>query len=787
MSIAVLLLMTVLPGCSKILVEKGFPQTDGDITGLELTAVVELFRDEFGIPHVYAQNKKDLFFAQGFLHAQDRLWQMEVYRRLVSGTLSEIAGEKLVEMDEWSRLLGLAPMVDAMSKTLEGDELEMAQAYINGVNAFIEKNDDNLPIEFRSMKFSPARYELKDVFNVVVLNSWFLETNLRQEILALVTRNKLDLAGLADLMPSGPDAKIPEDAYFNSFRDLDIGPFLPSAESFFTAAAPYEGKGSNNWVVAKSDDGRPLLANDPHLGLSVPGVWYFCHLSTADGTYNVAGSSMAGAPGIVIGHNGHIAWGLTNVMTDIMDLFVFRTDPENPMVYYVKGKAHILESREESFVLPDGKIVSRFLFNTVQGPVITKVEKGRNAIVALKWFGTVPLDFIDDKTSKGITALNEASTVKEAFDAGQYIRLTGQNLVVADVDGNIGWHPFGAVPIRKGYSGRLPADGSGGEMDWTGFIPHDKLPSRLNPPEGWIATANQKTVDDQYPYSITYGWAAPYRYMRIADQVSKMKNPSRDDFAKLQLDVHSVQADLLCPKLANYKFSDSKAKKAQAMLNGWDHEVTADSSAAAVFEVFITMFVKNLVGDEMGDEMKWFYHTLGAAYLAPEVILDRPDSPLWDDLNTPETETPTQVLERSLIDAYDWLSEKLGDDPQDWKWGDFHQYFFAHPGASSPFTHRLLSRGPFPAPGDSCTVNDAGFDQGQGGYGVQEIPSLRFIAPLSDLTKSTIAGPMGQSGQPGHPHYDDLIEPWMTGKGVPLYYLRADVEKNAKSVLLLKP
>ena len=777
-------LLFFVSGCTRLLLEKGFPQVDGEIAGLAVEKTVEVFRDAHGIAHIYAQTEEDLMFAQGFVHAQDRLWQMETFRRLAAGTLCELAGEETLELDHWMRLIGLPDMRKAMTARITELELRAADAYLKGVNAYIEKNKDNLPLEFQKLHHVPAPWTVEDLYNVMVVNSWFLQTNFPQEIVALSVREHIGTEQLKDLLPSAPGATLPEDAYYETLRKRSIGPFIKEIGSLYALTSTYEGTGSNNWVTAKGPGQKPLLSNDPHLALMLPGVWYFCHLNAPG--YHAAGASMAGTPGIVIGHNDRIAWGYTNVMTDVVDLYVFQVDSVNPYVYYVDGKPYQMTRKDEVYKMPDGTEQVRRIFSTIHGPVISKVSGKYDSVVALKWYGTVPMEQIDDRSGVGMFELNRATSVREAFKAARHFKLFGQNLVVADVDGNIGWHAYGAVPLRKGYSGRLPADGSSGKMNWDGFLPYDQMPTLYNPPEGFIATANNRTVTDDSPSPITFGWCAPYRRERIAQQLAAMENPTPEAFARLHMDVHSLQADRIVPKLSEYSFKNPKARQALEKMVSWDREVAADSIGAAVWEVFVTQWLRELLEDEFGESLKFYFHILPAAYLAHDVLLDRPESALWDRIDTPGVETPRQILEGALIKTIDFLEAKLGPDPERWQWGRLHQYFFAHPGAKKPIEHKLLSRGPYPAPGDATTVNAACFDPAQDDYGAFVIPSLRMIVPMNDMTQATIVGPAGQSAQPGHPHYDDMIQPWLNGKTVPLYFSREQIEQNKVSTLLLK-
>jgi len=346
----------------------------------------------------------------------------------------------------------------------------------------------------------------------------------------------------------------------------------------------------------------------------------------------------------------------------------------------------------------------------------------------------------------------------------------------------------GAVPRRRGYSGRLPADGSGGEMDWEGFLPYEDLPHRVNPPDGWLATANQHLeLGDPDGPALSFAWCAPYRYLRIVQLLKGLNRPSLEAFRRIQMDVHSLQADRILPKVLAYGYRDERARRAASLLRRWDREVRANSAGAALYEVFLTQWVRLLLEDDLGDDFPLYYHLFPAAYLVQDVLLDRPDSPLWDRRDTPLREGPQEILEEALRSAWVWMEETLGGDPSDWRWGDLHGMFFQHPGGRIWLLGRFLNRGPIPADGDNTTLNAAGFVPAEGGFGVLIIPSLRMRVALGDLDAMEMVGPMGQSGQPGHPHYDDLIEPWRKGEGVRIPFRRQAVEPMVRNRLILSP
>jgi penicillin amidase len=551
-------------------------------------------------------------------------------------------------------------------------------------------------------------------------------------------------------------------------------------KSLLALRAP--GGASNNWAVARGSDGAPLLANDPHLGVSLPSVWYFCHLSVP-GKINVAGTSLAGCPGVVIGRNEHVAWGMTNDMIDAVDFLVFEVDPAEPTRYRV-GNRFLSMQREDIVIgLPKGRSVTLPLHRTAQGPVLTAVRPGVQAVAALKWYGTIPEGMLRDRTVEGLFSFMKAASAKEVLDAGSLWAFAGQNLVAADDRGHIGWHAYGAAPVRAGWTGRLPADGSAG-ADWTGFLPYGAMPHTSDPAEGWLATANNPPAGWKGP-ALTYAWAPIYRYQRIASRVAAMKEPGVEQFRSLQADVHSLQADRLLPRVLAHSWTTREAKEAARMLADWDHEVRQESAGAAVYEVFLDELVIGLLGDELGDDLALYLNAKG--YGIEDEILDRPDSPLWDRRDTPQKETPADIIESALSRTMKFCAARMGRNPARWSWGRLHGYLFRHPGATNGLFASLLNRGPYPAPGDDNTVNVSWCLAARGSYEATTIPSMRMIAAMGDPDGLWLSGPLGQSGQPGSPHYNDLTRAFLEGEQARVPLTAAGVQAVARERLTLMP
>jgi len=799
---AVILAVLMLPGC-RTLIEKGYPLVEGGLSGLPLQAPVEVLRDTWGIPHIYGRNASDLMTGLGYAHAQDRLWQMESLRRLAQGRLSEIAGRDTVLLDYFARLIGLPRMRRQAMLDCSAEEMGLLKAYCAGVNAFLADRGRDLPLEFRSLKLTPEPWTPEDCASFLVVVSWEMQLNFAQELIAFTRGRSLTLDEWNLLFPSHFGARFPEEPQFADLKKLRIGALHPAALAFHMEPperygpkalgknlqlAGAFGGGSNSWAVALGRNGKPLLANDPHLGLSIPGLWYFCHLNGGDGgdKLNVAGATVAGSPLVYIGHNEGLAWGLTNVMLDCADLIVLPVDPRRPTRYRLGGR-ELEMSREEVVIgLPRQKTITLPLYRTVQGPVLTALEPGVEAVAVLKWYGTIPEGTLEDHSLQSMFALMRSRNVAEALSAGEGLKWLAMNLTAADSEGHIGWHVTGAAPLRRGYSGRLPAldSGAAGGPDWEGFLPYEALPCLLDPKEGLIVTANHRSVTDEDPHPLTFAWATPYRHQRIRELLKGLTAPGPEQFARLQMDVHSNQAERILPRLLAYSFRDPRAVQAVQLLDSWDREARGDSPGAAVFEVLLTEWTRELLADELGEDLALYEYIKMLA--VEDVILDYPDSTLWDRKDTPQRETPQDILERSLARTVRFLEHRLGRDPASWSWQELHRYMFRHPGAT-PFTARLLNRGPFPATGDRSTINLGGYLPSRDNYDAIWIPSLRFIVPLGEPDEARISGPLGQSGQPGHPHYDDLVGLWIRGELVPLPLSRQAVERAAAARLYLTP
>lgn len=775
------------------LLPRGRTADRGRIDGLPLRRDVVVVRDRWGIPHITASDEHDLYLAQGFVQAQDRLWQMEMMCRTTEGRLAEIGGPAFVGLDHFSHLAGFGRVRERAIRGASPESLDGLAAYAEGVNAYLAFAGRRLPLELRALRVPRRTWRPEDLCGVLPLNAWFLQTNYHEEIAALLAREHLDAESFNELFPSNPGARLPNEDFFARYGTKRFGPLSPAALAFYVELAAVGG-GSNNWVVAEAEGGKPLLANDPHLAMMVPQIWHLCHLRSPG--LNIAGASMVGVPGIVIGRNEQVAWGLTNVMTDIVDLYAFEVNPTDPLRYRVGSRELEMERETLSLAVAGEGNRELTIHRTLHGPLITEPSPGVEAVAALTWYGTLPDEEYRDTTLDAFFALNRARSVAEAMEAGALVSTIGQNLVVGDARGGIAWHATGLVPLRSGYSGRAPADGSSGRCGWQGFLPYDRLPALDNPERGWIATANNRTVEPGAEPQITYAWCAPYRIERIGTLLGEHPRPSVEETRRMQLDRHSAQAEALLPRLLSQRYQDPRALEAAEILRGWDRRMEADSAGPLLFSVFHTEANRLLLEEVLGESLPVVLSFAPLLYTAvDDLLLGGEPRRLLAGSRFADGGIAA-LCEEGLVRAIGVIEGSLGRRRRRWRWGRLHTYHYEHlggagrTGIAGSLLRWLLDRGPYPAGGGPTTVNVAAFNPSlQGGrlapYRVTTVPSIRFVASLADPDRTFIVAPMGESGQPADRHYDDMIRPWLRGDLLPLPLTPTGVAAVARRRLVL--
>jgi penicillin amidase len=782
-------------------VRRAWPKTDGKIRIKDgLQAEVTVTRDSWGIPHVYASNPHDLFFAQGYVHAQDRFWQMEFWRRIGSGRLAEILGESGLETDRFIRTVGWHRTAARELELLDDETRTVLEDYAAGVNAYISTHRGRLGLEFTilgftGVKFDPEPWTPLNTLTWAKMMAWDLGGNRNDELLRAHIAARLGTSAVGVLVPPYPDdypVIVPHPLTETTLETVPDAAFEPHA------LGEGDGLGSNSWVIAgeRTETGTPLLANDPHLGIQMPSIWYeiglHCDPVGPDCPYNIVGVSFASTPGVIIGHNDHIAWGVTNLGPDVQDLFIERVNPENPDQYEYEGKWLDMEIvREEIIVAGEETPVMMEARITRHGPIINDVTGGVDddwtfgwQPLALSWTALQPSTLM-----RSVLLLDQASNWEEFREALSYWDVPSQNFCYADVEGNIGYQSPGRIPIRASGDGSAPVPGWTGEYEWEEYIPFDELPRAFNPPEGYIATANNAVVGPDYPHLITLDWDPGYRARRIVELIEADASLSLAEIQTIQGNSSPVWAEDVLPYLLVLPSADSGPRVAEALelLRAWDKRAGRDSAGAAIFEAFRLHLVDLTFGDELGEQL--LRRGRSAALIALLDLLPDPTSPWFDDVTTTETETRDDILLLALEEAIEELTETLGRDMTRWRWGDLHTAAFENQSlgqcGTSPI-EAIFNRGPVPVDGTVATINNTGYSLGNP-YAVSIVSSYRQVIDMGDLTRSVSMHTTGQSGHPYHAHYDDMIDPWRNIEYHPMLWERADVEADAEGTLTLTP
>ncbi len=775
-----------------------FPTTSGTLAAPGLQQTVEVYRDSLGIPHLYAANEHDLFFAQGFVHAQERFWQMEFWRRIGAGRLSEILGPSALENDRFIRTLGWHRVAAKELEALAGEDRDALQAYADGVNAYVSANRGKLGLEFvllglTGVSFEPEPWTPLNTLTWAKVMAWDLGGNMDDELLRSHLAAALGDNAVRVFYPDyPPDYPV---IVSQAVHPATLAA-IPEQASRPLAFGRGSGIGSNSWVVAgsRTDTGMPYLANDPHLGIQMPSIWYEIGLHCTEPgpacRYDLVGASFAGAPGVIIGHNARIAWGLTNLGPDVQDLFIERLNPDNPMQYEYQGVWQDLELiTEEIAVAGEEEPVTILVRQSRHGPIINDVLGGPEddwyfgwQPLALSWTALQPSSLIPS-----VLRIDRAGNWEEFREALRYWDIASQNFVYADVDGNIGYQAPGRIPQRASGNGTMPVPGWTGEHEWTGFIPFDSLPTSFNPEKGYISTANNAVVGESYPYLLTKDWDPGYRALRLDEALANDSSLTRDEIQLLQGDSLSTWTRQVLPYVLALNPEDPALFEAIGLLRAWDGNATRDSGAAALFEVFRLHLAQRVFEDEMGEKL--FEKAIEQSMVALLNLLEDPTSAWFDDRRTPEVEDREMILLLALADAVDELMESQGEDMTGWRWGDLHRATFENQSLGqsgiAPI-ERIFNRGPVEVDGLGDTLNATSYDLAEP-FDVNWVPSYRQIIDLADFARSVSVHTTGQSGHPFHPHYDDMIDLWRNIQLHPMLWARSDVEASAADHLTLTP
>lgn len=779
------LLGPVARGGLSLLSRRRLPQTTSTLAVPGLRAPVEVYRDRWGIPHLYASSMEDVCFAQGFTHAQDRLWQMELNRRTAQGRLSELFGELALDTDRTARTFGFHRLGKADWSRV-GDEMRsVTEAYADGVNAFLKHPSSRLPVEFTLLRHQPEPWHPEDSYAFGRVMIWELSHAWYGEIVRAQMIEAVGDERAAELDVRCPDTTpvmLPQGI---EFQCLDRDGSLRKAQGPFLD----RGKGSNSWAVSgsRSATGQAFLCNDMHLALSLPGLWYAIHLRGGD--LHVAGVSLPGMPLVMVGHNARIAWGMTLAFTDCEDLFIEEVDPQAPHRYRFRDEwleAEVVQEpiqvkgRSESHVEP--VVVTR------HGPIISDVVGYPGQRIAVNSMALRPCPAFE-----GWLGLNRAGNWDEFVEAMRLIEAPQLSVAYADVEGNIGNWVTGRVPVRAKGDGTIPAPGWTGEYEWVGEVPFEEMPHTLNPSSGLVVNCNHCLVPDDYPHFLGNVWMNGYRAQRVLEVLGARPKLGVDDFRALHLDVTCLPGRQFVALLEGFPGADPDVELALQQLRAWDGRLTPESVGGAVYEVARYSVVRNLVEPGLGPELTNRFMGLGfhpLLFFASEFyghdtvamlrLLDEPDS-WW----VHEAGGKEALLSKSLKQAVAWLRNELGPDPGGWQWGRIHGAIFAHTlGLQKPLD-RVFNRGPYPIGGDTDTVCQTAMNPEDPYDNKAWAPSFRQIIDLGDLSRSVAMHPPGQSGHLASPHYDDLIEPWLEGEYYPMLWTREQVEQGAVACLTL--
>ncbi|HEV7173599.1 penicillin acylase family protein [Pedococcus sp.] len=850
-------------------VRRPFPTTGGEVKVPGLTGRVQVLRGDHGIPQIYADNAEDLFRAEGFVHAQDRFFEMDLRRHITSGRLSELVGKAGLTTDKVIRTLGWRRVAEAELPTLKPESRRYLQAYADGVNAYIHQqgSPSQMSLEYTVLSTTVPDYRVEDWTPADSLAwlkamAWDLRGDYTSELMRARLAGSMPISQINQLFPPYPYTQnkpilSPQDWSPTASHATGAGSAVPSAAGLraagaaatATATAPAttattppttppttaaglqqtyaqvqqvldavpqtvgrgDGIGSNSWVVSgsRSSTGKPLLANDPHLGVSIPSIWYqvglHCRTLSSACPFDVTGYSFSGLPGVVIGHNQSIAWGFTNLGPDVSDFFL---EQVRGTTYLRDGRQVPLTTRTETIKVAGGSDQTITVRSTVHGPILSDalepVEQagesppvnGRTSPgtyeVALDWTGLQV-----GQTADAIFGLDQATNFAQFRDAARSFAVPAQNLLYADTAGNIGYQAPGQIPIRSRYMDAPPGywirPGWVSAWDWKGWVPFQQMPYTYNPPEGFLVAANQAATQSGTPF-LTTEWDYGFRSQRIRTLLEHNTKVTPAAMSAIQGDTRSQFAPTLVKALLKVDLhSDGFTKQAQDLLRGWDFTNPVGSSRAGAAAAYYNAVWSKLLDLTFDDELPKDLRADGGAQWMEAVanLLQNPHSAWWDDKRTPGvTEGEGEILRKALVDARLELTKELGKDPTEWQWGQLHQLTLKHQvlgGSDVPgFVSSMFNRGPMDLPGGSAIVDANGWDASVG-FGVDWAPSMRMVVDLSNFDHSRWVNQTGESGHAFDAHYDDQIGAWANNEQFAWPFSRAAVVAAGGDDLTLVP
>lgn len=788
--------------------KSGLPEYQGQVTTTWLKSKVTITRDEYALPHIVAETSENAYFAIGYAHAQDRLWQMNLHRHIAMGRLSELVGEQGLNTDRFLRMLGVYQAAESSYDLLSDQVKTQLDAYSAGVNAFIAE-DHILPIEFTILGLgTPEAWQPMHSVAWMKIMAWDLNSTWRKELDRLVMSANFTPAQIAQYHAAYPGDDVftppnPEELYgFKFGTNMSENAKRPHAEvkiSELIDSQTTQGIGSNNWVLSGklSQTGKPLLANDPHLALTAPALWYHAHLKATDGSLNVIGATMPGVPYVILGHNDKIAWGFTNTDPDAQDLYVEKITRDG---FYKTpdGEAPFI-IRKEILKVKGGDDIIFESRSTRHGPVISdllgddvKTILGKEHVLALRW---TALDN-DSRSLEAAAGLGTAQNWDEFIEATRHFKAPEQSIVYADIEGNIGFIAPGAVPVRHADNelyGQYPSPGWVAKYDWQGYIPFEELPQKFNPAKGYIATANHKIVDKDYKHHIASKWTLPYRFDRISKLIEAKPKHTLDTLQAIQLDQYSIFLENMRPLLDQAlliaPLEDKEAQTIYDMIKNWDGRATVQSREMLIY----TLWIKNLQRVILNPE---FAEARSRNHLfLEEVMSNKNGMSKWCGDIQQQDGSLAKCAELASVSFYittQQLAQEMGSDVNEWQWGKVHQSVGAHRIFDKVAPLNRFFNLYAPVGGGKTTIN-VGSHSSSDATDLNKVfrnthgPSLRHLFDLSDLEKSRYIHSSGQSGNVFSPYYDDYLPRWAAGQFIPMVMNEVNYMPKALGTLDLLP
>lgn len=792
---SVIVLLIILIFGSIYMLSKSLPDYSGDIILENLNNEVEIYRDSNGVAFINSANEADAYFALGYVHAQERLFQMDINRRAGEGRLSEILGSKTLFFDKMFKTIGLKRLAEENFKKYDEHTKSILTAYSNGINEFINKSHNKFTLEFDILNYKP--YEWKPEHSIILtkLMAWELNISWWSDIALSHLIQKLGVEKVKDILPDFDENAptiIPNN--LNNYSSIPIDLIETDREFRKLMGAVGTHIGSNNWVVngERSQSGKPIIANDPHLGFTSPGKWFVASIKSPN--IQIDGFTIPGIPGVVIGKNEKISWVLTNVMADDADFYIEKLD-SNKNNYYFNNTWLPLEIISDTILIKDSANVIFEIRKTHRGPIISDIHtfnkffpnnEQQKADLSMKW---TALDFSNELDA--FYKINHANNWNEFNIALELFHSPGQNFVYADTEGNIGYSAGVKLPIRKTNSPSFVSDGTNDKNDWIGYVSPNENPRLFNPQSGYIASANNKTIED-YPYHISNLWEPKSRINRITELLESKEKHSVNDFKNYQMDFYSQFAKDLVPFIIKafegYKINNENIKISLNILRQWNFNLEASSQVPSIYAAFFQYLLKNLFQDEMGESLlKEYVFLANIPYRVVPKLLRENKSDWFDNISTDEVESRDEIIRSSFVSAIEYLKNEFGDEIENWQWGNIHKVSFNHFfHGNSSILDKILDIGPFGIGGDGTTIFNTEYYL-TSPYENKLGPSMRFIFDFSTPDKFEFILPTGQSGHFFSDNYDNMTNFWLEGKYLTVSTNLDSVRVGKYSLLRLIP